>query len=95
MTIAAGVSRKYAALFLAGLGAWVLNTLAISVEGLAMDVACAALPVVWLALAAWLRVRGRWTARTLTSLILVGGFLVGLCFILRLPYNFSWHDLAS
>ncbi|MDY2657139.1 MAG: glycosyltransferase family 39 protein [Candidatus Limiplasma sp.] len=95
MKIAAGVSRKYAALFLAGLGAWVLNTLAISVEGMAMDVACAALPVVWLALAAWLRVRGCWTARALTSLILVGGFLVGLCFILRLPYNFSWHDLAS
>lgn len=38
----------------------------------------------------------RWTElRLLRLLILAGGFLMGLCFILRLPYNFSWHDLAS
>ena len=94
MTIAKGETRKYAALFLAGLGAWVLNTLSASVGG-AADAACAALPVAWLMLAAWLRTGGRWTERALTSLILAGGFLVGLCFILRLPYGFSWHDLAS
>ena len=95
MTISRGEARKYAALFLAGLGAWVLNTLAVSVEGAAMDAACAALPVAWLALAAWLRTGGRWTERSLTSLVLAGGFLMGLCFILRLPHGFSWHDLAS
>ena len=94
MTIYKGEARKYAALFLAGLGAWVLNTLSASVGG-AADTACAALPVAWLMLAAWLRTGGRWTERALTSLILAGGFLVGLCFILRLPYGFSWHDLAS
>ena len=94
MTIAKGETRKYAALFLAGLGAWVLNTLSAAVGG-AADAACAALPVAWLMLAAWLRTGGRWTERALTSLILAGGFLVGLCFILRLPYGFSWHDLAS
>lgn len=94
MTIAKGETRKYAALFLAGLGAWVLNTLSASVGG-AAGAACAALPVAWLMLAAWLRTGGRWTERALTSLILAGGFLVGLCFILRLPYGFSWHDLAS
>ena len=94
MTIYKGETRKYAALFLAGLGAWVLNTLSASVGG-AADTACAALPVAWLMLAAWLRTGGRWTERALTSLILAGGFLVGLCFILRLPYGFSWHDLAS
>ena len=94
MTIYKGEARKYAALFLAGLGAWVLNTLSASVGG-AADAACAALPVAWLMLAAWLRTGGRWTERALTSLILAGGFLVGLCFILRLPYGFSWHDLAS
>ena len=94
MTIAKGETRKYAALFLAGLGAWVLNTLSASVGG-AAGAACAALPVAWLMLAAWLRTGGRWTGRALTSLILAGGFLVGLCFILRLPYGFSWHDLAS
>lgn len=76
------------------LGAWVLNTLSASVGG-AAGAACAALPVAWLMLAAWLRTGGRWTERALTSLILAGGFLVGLCFILRLPYGFSWHDLAS
>lgn len=95
MTISRGEACKYAALFLAGLGAWVLNTLAVSVEGAAMDAACAALPVAWLALAAWLRTGGRWTERSLTSLVLAGGFLMGLCFILRLPHGFSWHDLAS
>ena len=94
MTIYKGEARKYVALFLAGLGAWVLNTLSASVGG-AADAACAALPVAWLMLAAWLRTGGRWTERALTSLILAGGFLVGLCFILRLPYGFSWHDLAS
>lgn len=94
MTIYKGEARKYAALFLAGLGAWVLNTLSASVGG-AADAACAALPVAWLMLAAWLRTGGRWTERALTSLILAGGFLVGLCFTLRLPYGFSWHDLAS
>lgn len=94
MTIYKGEARKYAALFLAGLGAWVLNTLSAAVGG-AADAACAALPVAWLMLAAWLRTGGRWTERALTSLILAGGFLVGLCFILRLPYGFSWHDLAS
>lgn len=94
MTIYKGEARKYAALFLAGLGAWVLNTLSASVGG-AAGAACAALPVAWLMLAAWLRTGGRWTERALTSLILAGGFLVGLCFILRLPYGFSWHDLAS
>lgn len=94
MTIAKGETRKYAALFLAGLGAWVLNTLSASVGG-AAGAACAALPVAWLMLAAWLHTGGRWTERALTSLILAGGFLVGLCFILRLPYGFSWHDLAS
>ena len=94
MTIYKGEARKYVALFLAGLGAWVLNTLSAAVGG-AADAACAALPVAWLMLAAWLRTGGRWTERALTSLILAGGFLVGLCFILRLPYGFSWHDLAS
>lgn len=94
MTIYKGEARKYVALFLAGLGAWVLNTLSASVGG-AAGAACAALPVAWLMLAAWLRTGGRWTERALTSLILAGGFLVGLCFILRLPYGFSWHDLAS
>lgn len=94
MTIYKGEARKYVALFLAGLGAWVLNTLSASVGG-AADAACAALPVAWLMLAAWLRTGGRWTERALTSLILAGGFLVGLCFILRLPYGFSCHDLAS
>lgn len=94
MTIYKGEARKYAALFLAGLGAWVLNTLSASVGG-AAGAACTALPVAWLMLAAWLRTGGRWTERALTSLILAGGFLVGLCFILRLPYGFSWHDLAS
>ena len=94
MTIYKGEARKYVALVLAGLGAWVLNTLSASVGG-AADAACAALPVAWLMRAAWLRTGGRWTERALTSLILAGGFLVGLCFILRLPYGFSWHDLAS
>ena len=51
MTIAAGVSRKYVALFLAGLGAWVINTLAVFVGESAQDAACIALPVVWLLLA--------------------------------------------
>ena len=95
MSNAAGESRKYTALFVAGLGAWVLNTLAASLGGLAMDAACAVLPVAWLCLAIWLRTGRRWTERACTSLILAGGFLMGLCFILRLPYNFSWHDLAS
>ncbi|GEM_PF-774021 len=95
MTIAAGVSRKYVALFLAGLGAWVINTLAVFVGESAQDAACIALPVVWLLLAVWLRTGGRWTERALTSLILTAGFLVGLGFILQLPYDFSWHDLAS
>lgn len=95
MSNAAGESRKYTALFVAGLGAWVLNTLAASLGGLALDAACAVLPVAWLCLAIRLRTGRRWTERACTSLILAGGFLMGLCFILRLPYNFSWHDLAS
>ncbi len=95
MSNAAGESRKYTALFVAGLGAWVLNTLAASLGGLAMDAACAVLPVAWLCLALRFRTGRRWTERACTSLILAGGFLMGLCFILRLPYNFSWHDLAS
>lgn len=95
MSNAAGESRKYTALFVAGLGAWVLNTLAASLGGLAMDAACAVLPVAWLCLAIRLRTGRSWTERACTSLILAGGFLMGLCFILRLPYNFSWHDLAS
>ena len=95
MSNAAGESRKYTALFVAGLGAWVLNTLAASLGGLALDAACAVLPVAWLCLAIRLRTGRRWTERACTSLILEGGFLMGLCFILRLPYNFSWHDLAS
>ncbi len=95
MTAATGEGRKYAALFLAGLGAWVLNTLTAFVGEQAADIACAALPLVWLALAVWLRTGGRWTDRALTSLILAGGFLVSLCFILQLAYDFSWHDLAA
>ena len=95
MSNAAGESRKYTALFVAGLGAWVLNTLAASLGGLALDAACAVLPVAWLCLALRFRTGWRWTERACTSLILAGGFLMGLCFILRLPYNFSWHDLAS
>ena len=95
MTAATGEGRKYAALFLAGLGVWVLNTLTAFVGEQAADIACAALPLVWLALAVWLRTGGRWTDRALTSLILAGGFLVSLCFILQLAYDFSWHDLAA
>ena len=94
MSNAMGEGRKYGALFVAGLGAWVLNTLAASLGGTASDAACAVLPVAWLLLAARLRTGGRWTDRARTSLILAGGFLVGLCFILQLPHGFSWHDLA-
>ena len=83
MTIAAGVSRKYVALLLAGLGAWVINTLAVFAGESAQDAACIALPVVWLLLAVWLRTGGRWTERALTSLILTAGFLVGLGFIFK------------
>ena len=93
MTVATKEFRRYGGLLLAGLGAWALNTAAVSMDG--ADAACAVLPLVWLALAARLRTGGRWTERACTSLILAGGFLAGLCFILQLPHDFSWHDLAS
>ena len=95
MAAAAGEGRKYVALLLAGLGAWVINTLAVSIGGQAMDRACMALVAMWLALMVWMRTGGRWTERSLTTLILAGGFLMGLCFVLQLANDFSWHDLAG
>lgn len=85
--------RKYGLLVLAGLGAWLLNTLAVSLGN--TTAFCAAAPLLWLGLALWLRTGGRWNELAPTRLILAGGFLVGLCFVLKLPHGFSWHDLAS
>lgn len=87
---------KYAALLLAGLLAWALNTLLAPLSGAAVNAACLALLFGCLAAAAllmlWRRKRGQ--ASPAVGLLLAGGFVVGLVFILKLPFDFSWHDLA-
>lgn len=88
--------RNYLWLLLAGLAAWALNTLVAS-GGAAADLVCALLAVGYAGLLAGVFVicRRRGKGFPATHLILAAGFAVGLVFILKLPYDFSWHDLAA
>ena len=83
--------RKYALLLLAGLPAWGLCALLAGAGKGWADAACAMLAALWLICAARLRFGRRHAA----ELILLGGFLTGLAFVIELPYGFSYHDLAA
>ena len=88
--------KPYVALLPAGIFAWCLNTAVTPLGKPAANAACAGLAVAWLALAAVCAVRrGAGKEAPIAGLLAAGGFAVGLCFLLQLPHNFSWHDLAS
>ena len=88
--------KPYLALLLAGIAAWALNTAVSPLGKPAADAACAGLAAAWLALAVVCALRrGAGKQASMAGLLAAGSFAVGLCFILQLPHNFSWHDLAS
>lgn len=78
--------KRYAWLMLGGAAAWGLNTWAFGMAD--VDALCIALVCLWAA--------GGWIFRKKgTEVLLAGGFVAALVFVLKLPYTFSWHDLAS
>lgn len=89
--------QKYIALSAAGLAAWGLNTLLVPMGAAAVNAACLVLAAGWalaaVGLTVWGRVRRQ--AAPVVPLLLAGGFIAGLIFILKLDHLFSWHDLAA
>ena len=70
-----------------------LNTLA-SLTGW-MNPACAAVLAGWAAYSAWQYRPARRDEYAFCRVLLGAGFAMGLVFVLRLGYLFSWHDLAD
>ncbi len=71
--------------------AWGLNTWAAQMSAGGVNLLCLGVVALWAGLSVWRRRKGgSWT-----EIILQAGFAVGLIFVLKLPYTFSWHDLAS
>lgn len=85
--------RKYGILALGILCSWPLNTLATSLPSAGVNALCAAVAIIWGLYACWaVRTNGK---NALTGLCLSAGFVVGLIFVMKLPHQFSWHDLAG
>lgn len=84
---------KYGVLVLSVLAAWPLNTLAAGMSNEGVNLLCALVCAVWLAASILLwRRKGR---DALAEIFAALGFAAGLIFVLKLPYRFSWHDLAG
>lgn len=88
--------KTYLLLPAAALAAWALNTWVAS-GGAAADTVCILLVVGWIAALMAAAFAHRRAGRTFPAagFILAAGFVVGMIFILKLPHDFSWHDLAS
>jgi len=87
--------RKYIALLAAGLAAWPVSTLAGGMNEAGVNMLCLSLAVLWAVLALVSLKKGKNNPALGTNLILAGGFVAAFVFVLKLPYLFSWHDLAS
>ncbi len=87
------LTHPYATLGMGFLAAWVVNTLMHAVGDFAVNYVCLGLGACWLVASLWLMAKEG--SRGVTAAILLGGFLAGLCFALKMPHNFSWHDLAA
>lgn len=85
--------KKYLILLLAVFAAWPVNTWAQGMNAGGVHALCAVVCLVWFvfSLCLWRRKRSDALAEIIAAL----SFAVGLIFVLKLPYSFSWHDLAS
>lgn len=87
--------RPWLALALACAAIWFLNTqLAYQPES-TVNWACCAMVALWGIGALCVRLSKHWQPRYATWLIFAGGFCVCAIFMLKLPYLFSYHDLAD
>ncbi len=89
--------KKYLSLLATGLAVWALNTWVASGSGAATNTVCLLLALGWLmalGITALCQKRAR-RPFSAVGFILAAGFVAGLIFILKLPYDFSWHDLAA
>jgi len=74
---------------------WLLQAFLFSRAGRFKSVACMGLFGAYLLLLLLLRVRKVPLKEYAVPLILGAGFLMQLAFIIRMPYDFSWHDLGG
>ncbi len=77
---------RYSGLFLL---AWLGNSLPEGIGETVVNLLFLGVASLW-ALAALCPKRRDWT-----QIILEAGFVLGLMFVIKLPHNFSWHDLAG
>ena len=83
-------------ILLASLGAWALNTLLFGAsEALVKGVWAGLAGIYVLYLLYVMRRRKTLLCKAAVPLLLGAGFLMQLLFVLRMPYNFSWHDLGA
>ncbi len=90
------IRQKTPAVFAAAaLFAWILNTACEWTQGVYTNVVCALLGFAWAVYAVRALTSSQKTERTAQNVLLSASFAVSLIFVLKLPYTFSWHDLAG